>query len=37
MTDPFYDCAQCGRELSYVTTKHNGCPDCGHLPLHSAD
>jgi hypothetical protein len=31
-----YEC-ECGRELDYQTTKHNGCPDCGRVPLHSAD
>ncbi len=37
MTDPQYKCTNCSRELSYQTTKHNGCPDCGFVPLHSAD
>lgn len=37
MTDAHYECAECGRELHYQTTKHNGCPDCGTVPLHSAD
>ncbi len=32
-----YNCAVCGSELNYQTTKHNGCVNCGHLPAHSAD
>ena len=37
MTAPSYRCLECGREQSYRTTKHNGCPGCGVVPLHSAD
>jgi len=37
MTEPSYECSQCGRELSYKTTKHNGCQGCGFVPPHSAD
>jgi len=36
MTDGHYRC-DCGVELDYQTTKHNGCPNCGFVPLHSAD
>ena len=36
MTDGHYRC-DCGTELHYRTTKHNGCPTCGTVPLHSAD
>ncbi len=32
-----YTCLNCGRELSYQTTKHNGCASCGFLPRHGAD
>ena len=32
-----YNCLRCGRELSYLTTKHNGCPGCGFVPAHGAD
>ena len=37
MTDAHYECTGCGRKLHYQTTKHNGCPNCGTVPLHSAD
>lgn len=37
MTDSCYNCVTCGSELDYKTTKHNGCPNCGSVPLHSAD
>ncbi len=36
MINANYNC-ECGRELSYETTKHNGCPNCGFVPFHSAD
>ena len=32
-----YECLNCGAQLSYKTTKHNGCANCGYLPAHSAD
>lgn len=32
-----YTCLNCGRELSYQTTKHNGCANCSFLPRHGAD
>jgi len=32
-----YKCPKCGEELSYVTTKHNGCSNCGFVPPHSAE
>ena len=37
MQQNHYTCSNCGRRMSYQTTKHNGCAGCGHLPLHSAD
>ncbi|AGB38910.1 hypothetical protein Natoc_3171 [Natronococcus occultus SP4] len=37
MTTDRYNCTTCGSELHYKTTKHNGCPNCGAVPLHSAD
>jgi len=37
MTDAHYNCTGCGMKLHYRTTKHNGCPNCGTVPLHSAD
>lgn len=37
MQQNHYTCANCGQQLSYVTTKHNGCANCGYLPAHSAD
>ena len=37
MTDAHYKCVHCSHELHYRTTKHNGCPDCGSVPLHGAD
>jgi DNA-directed RNA polymerase subunit RPC12/RpoP len=36
MMDSNYAC-DCGREMSYSATKHNGCPNCGNVPRHSAD
>ena len=36
MTEATYMCT-CGRSMSYRTTKHNGCPDCGFVPFHGAD
>jgi len=36
MNEMCYVC-ECGEELNYQTTKHNGCPSCGRMPLHSAD
>lgn len=37
MAEFHYRCENCGVELNYTTTKHNGCPSCGFMPLHSAD
>ena len=37
MQQKHYQCAACGKALSYQTTKHTGCPECGFLPVHSAD
>ena len=37
MTESHYKCTECGYELHYQTTKHNGCPNCSFLPLHSSD
>lgn len=37
MKQNHYTCANCGQQLSYQTTKHNGCANCGFLPLHGAD
>lgn len=37
MSQAYYQCAECGTELDYQSTKHNGCPECGYLPAHSAD
>ncbi len=32
-----YTCTDCGTKLSYQSTKHTGCLNCGFLPPHSAD
>ncbi|AGB33777.1 hypothetical protein Natpe_4052 (plasmid) [Natrinema pellirubrum DSM 15624] len=37
MVESHYKCRNCGRELHYQTTKHNGCLNCGLVPHHSAD
>lgn len=37
MTASQYKCPECGTELSYVTTKHTGCTECGFVPPHSAE
>ena len=37
MTETRYKCPDCGTELSYQTTKHNGCDECGFVPAHSAE
>ena len=37
MAEQYYRCVECGYELDYQTTKHNGCPECGFIPQHGAD
>jgi DNA-directed RNA polymerase subunit RPC12/RpoP len=37
MSTQHYICPDCDQELSYETTKHDGCPECGFVPAHSAD
>lgn len=37
MQQVYYECSNCGTELSYQVTKHKGCENCGYLPAHSAD
>ena len=32
-----YDCPDCGEPMSYETTKHNGCDNCGFVPPHGAE
>lgn len=37
MSQRYYTCPHCDTALSYQTTKHTGCPQCGFIPSHSAD